>query len=84
MMKTFFTFLISAAVMALFIWYIRTHGHNGNTQIQPLTNAQAASQAAALAGQVAAANGNTAIYTPLLYAAAANLAAANTPTNSPN
>lgn len=83
-MKTFLTFLISAAAMALFIWYIGTHGHNGNTKIQPLTNAQAASQAAALAGQVAAANGNTAIYTPLLYAAAANLAASNVSTNSAN
>ena len=81
-MKTFFTFLISAAAMGLFIWYIGTHGHNSNTKIQPLTNAQAASQAAALAGQVAAANGNTAIYTPLLFAAAANLAAANASTNS--
>lgn len=83
-MKTFFTFLVSTAAMTIFIWYIGTHGHNDNTQIQPLTNAQMASQAAALAGQVAAANGNTAIYTPLLYAAAANLAAANTPTNSAN
>ena len=84
MMKTFFTFLISVIAMALFIWYIGTHGHNGDTKIQPLTNAQSASQAAALAGQVAAANGNTAIYTPLLYAAAANLAAANVSTNSVN
>lgn len=84
MMKTFFTFLISVVAMALFIWYIGTHGHNGDTKIQPLTNAQAASQAVALAGQAAAANGNTAIYTPLLYAAAANLASANVSTNSAN
>ena len=78
-MKTFFIFLVTAAVMVLFIWYIGTH--DSNAQSQPLTNAQATSQAAALAGQVAAANGGTAIYTPLLYAAAANLAAS---TNSAN
>ena len=84
MMKTFFTFLISAAAMGIFIWYIGTHGHNGNSKYQPLTNAQTASQAAALAGEVVTANGNTAIYTPLLYAAAANLAASNVSTNSTN
>ena len=81
-MKTFFIFLVSVAIMALFIWYIGTHG--GHAQSQPLTNAQATSQAAALAGQVAAANGGTAIYTPLLYAAAANLAASDASTNSAN
>lgn len=73
------TFIACFALFAAIIWYIGTHG--GNAKSQPLTNAQAASQAAALVGQVAAANGGTAIYTPLLYAAAANLAAS---TNSAN
>ena len=73
------TFIACFALFAALIWYVGTHG--GHAQSQPLTNAQAASQAAALAGEAAAANGSTAVCTPLLYAAAANLAAS---TNSAN
>ena len=83
-MKTFFIFLISAAAYVLLIWYIGTHDHNGNAKIQPLTNTQASSQTVVLVGVAAGMNGSTAIYTPLLYAAAANLAASDASTNSTN
>lgn len=76
------TFIACFALFAALIWYIGTHG--GHAQSQPLTNAQASSQAVALARVAAGMNGNTAIYTPLLYAAAANLAASNASTNSAN
>ena len=69
-------------LFAALVGFIATHSGDAHSSAPSLTNAQAASQAAALAGQVAAANGNTAIYTPLLFAAAANLAAANASTNS--
>ena len=68
---------LTVVVFALFVWFIGTHGTNENSKSVQLSNAQAASQAAALAGQVAAANANTAIYTPLLFSAAANLNAAS-------
>lgn len=81
-MKT--TFLVCFALFAALVWFIVTHSGDAHSSAPSLTDAQAASQAAALAGQVAAANGNTAIYTPLLFAAAANLSAANASTNSAN
>lgn len=79
-MKT--TFLVCFALFVALVWFIGTHG--GDAHSASLTDAQAASQAAALAGQVVAANGSTAIYTPLLFATAANLAASNVSTNSAN
>ena len=79
-MKT--TFLVCFALFAALVWFIGTH--SGDAHSASLTDVQSASQAAALAGQAAAANGSTAIYTPLLYAAAANIAASNVSTNSAN
>jgi len=77
-MKNFLTFLVCFLLFAAGIYYIATHSGNPSPAA-PLTNAQAASQACALAGEVAAANGGTALYTPLLFAAAAQL---NAVTNS--